>query len=49
LDLLRKTAVLLPQPKSRTPYYLTLKPLSPGLPSAILDYTQWDCLGGDIL
>lgn len=49
LDVLRETAVLLPQPKSRNPYYLTLKPLSPDLPPTILDYAQWDCLGGDIL
>ncbi|MCL4263547.1 MAG: GNAT family N-acetyltransferase [Anaerolineae bacterium] len=49
LPALRQTAVLTPQFKSRTPYYLTLKPLRPDLPPALLDFAQWDCMGGDVL
>ncbi len=46
---LRQTAVCLPQPISRNPYYLTLKPLSPELPKALFRFENWSCLGGDIL
>ena len=49
LHTLRQTAVCLPQPISRTPYYLTLKPLTNSLPPAIFDFENWACLGGDIL
>lgn len=49
LRILRQTAVCLPQPISRTPYYLTLKPLINALPPAIFDFENWACLGGDIL
>lgn len=46
---LRGTAVCLPQPFSRNPYYLTLKPLSPTLPQTIFCLENWSCLGGDVL
>ena len=46
---LRQTAVCLPQPFSRNPYYLTLKPISPTLPEAIFRFENWSCLGGDVL
>lgn len=36
-------------PYTRSPYYLTLKPLQPGLPASVFDFTRWDCVGGDIL
>lgn len=36
-------------PYSRTPYYLTAKPLAETLPTGFLDFQQWDCTGGDIL
>ena len=49
LKLLRETAVCLPQPFSRNPYYLTLKPLSPDLPQTAFCFKNWACLGGDIL
>ncbi len=49
LDALKPTAHILPQPRSRNPYYLTLKPLSPNLPTTIHDYQNWECVGGDIL
>ncbi len=47
--MLRKTAVYLPQPTSRTQYYLTLKPLQSHLPQTILSFKNWSCLGGDVL
>lgn len=34
---------------SRTPYYLTLKPLSEQIESSLLDFDQWDLIGGDVL
>ncbi len=46
---LRETAVCLPLPFTRTPYYLTLKPLTDTLPTALFDINNWDCSGGDIL
>ena len=36
-------------PYSRSPYYLTAKPLSHHLPPGFLALEQWDCLGGDVL
>ncbi len=35
-------------PYSRSPSYLTVKPFA-HTPRALLDFTAWDCLGGDIL
>ncbi|MBA3871204.1 MAG: GNAT family N-acetyltransferase [Anaerolineae bacterium] len=35
-------------PYSRSPYYLTVKPFT-HTPPQLLDFTAWDCLGGDIL
>ncbi len=49
LAILQQTAVCLPIPISRTPYYLTVKPLHPLMPPHLLQYGRWDCLGGDIL
>jgi len=49
IEVLRKTAVCLPQPFSRNPYYLTLKPLTPSLPQTIFCFENWSCLGGDVL
>jgi hypothetical protein len=49
LAALRKTAVCLPSPVNRNPYYLTAKPLTPDTPETIFDFNQWDCIGGDIL
>lgn len=39
----------LPLPYSRSPYYLTVKPLSTDLPLDFFVLGQWDCLGGDVL
>lgn len=36
-------------PFSRSPYYLTIKPLCDRLPDDFLDFHSWDCLGGDVL
>lgn len=49
LDALRGTAVCLPQPFSRNPYYLTLKPLTTSLPQSVFCFESWSCLGGDVL
>lgn len=49
VQILRETAVCLPQPFSRNPYYLTLKPLVPSLPQESYRLASWSCLGGDIL
>lgn len=38
-----------PIPFNRSPYYLTVKPLYAGLCAPLLDFSRWDCLGGDIL
>ncbi len=46
---LRQTAVTLPMRYSRTPYYLTAKSLSDNTPDTLFNFTQWDCIGGDIL
>jgi hypothetical protein len=49
LATLGQTAVCLPQPISRNPYYLTVKPLSKSLPEAAVCFDKWSCLGGDVL
>jgi len=49
LAALRRTAVCLPSPINRTPYYLTAKLLTPNTPQNIFELEQWDCTGGDIL
>ncbi len=49
LDALRVTAVPIPIHHARTPYYLTLKPLSPAMPASLRSFTAWDCVGGDVL
>jgi hypothetical protein len=35
-------------PYTRTPYFLTVKPLTETA-SALLNFKRWDCSGGDIL
>lgn len=42
-------AVSVPLPLTRTPYYLTLKPLSPAMPASLGHFPAWECIGGDIL
>ena len=49
ISALRRVALALPIPVTRHPYYLTVKPLGDQSPAALLDFTHWDCLGGDIL
>lgn len=49
LAALRQTAVCLPSPINRNPYYLTAKQLTPDTPETLFDFNQWDCTGGDIL
>ncbi len=46
---IRPLGLSLPIPYSRSPYYLTAKPLSHHLPPGFLALGQWDCLGGDVL
>jgi GNAT superfamily N-acetyltransferase len=36
-------------PYTRTPYFLTAKPLDETLSRPLFDFTRWDCSGGDIL
>jgi GNAT superfamily N-acetyltransferase len=48
---LAKISVSAALPYSRSPYYLTVKPLAAGeaYRGALLDFASWDCIGGDIL
>ncbi|MFO7539867.1 MAG: GNAT family N-acetyltransferase [Chloroflexota bacterium] len=46
---LRTLGLVLPVPYSRSPYYLTAKPLTAGLPARFMDFRHWDCSGGNIL
>ncbi|MCB8944792.1 MAG: GNAT family N-acetyltransferase [Ardenticatenaceae bacterium] len=46
---LRQTAVCLRLPYSRSPYYLTAKPLCTQTAASLFNFNQWDCIGGDIL
>jgi hypothetical protein len=46
---LRENALTVALPGSRSPHYLTLKPLQPALPVVLDDFSSWDCTGGDIL
>jgi hypothetical protein len=48
-EALRQTAVYLPLPYTRAPYYLTAKPLDDETPPSLFGFKQWHCLGGDIL
>lgn len=48
-DALAQTALCLPQPYSRHPYFLTAKALGAQTPDAIFDLRNWDCVGGDVL
>jgi hypothetical protein len=49
LRALKKTAVSIRLPYSRTPYYLTAKPLCAHTPTSLFDMARWDCIGGDVL
>jgi hypothetical protein len=40
---------ILHAPFSRTPYYLTVKPLSNLMKPSLLDFCEWDLIGGDVL
>lgn len=46
---LEKTVGCLTLPVTRSPYYLTVKPLQDNVPKTLLDFAQWDCAGGDVL
>lgn len=46
---LGQTAVCLRLPFSRSPYYLTAKPLCTETPTSLFNFGQWDCTGGDVL
>ncbi|MDX1994654.1 MAG: GNAT family N-acetyltransferase [bacterium] len=45
----QQAGLRLPQPISRSPYYLTVKPLGDATPPELFDFGAWDCMGGDIL
>lgn len=45
----RSLGISVPAPYSRSPYYLTAKPLTGALPTGFMDFQRWDCVGGDIL
>ena len=46
---LKETAVCLKMPYTRSPYYLTAKPLCSETPDTLFDFNLWGCTGGDIL
>ena len=46
---LKQNGLCLTLPYTRSPYYLTVKPLRDDTPPFLLDFTRWDCCGGDIL
>ncbi len=49
LAALKQVAFCVPLPYSRSPYYLTVKPLHQDTPAILFDFSRWDCVGGDIL
>lgn len=49
LKVLRQTAVTLCLPYTRSPTYLTAKPLCVTTPISLFNLAQWDCTGGDVL
>lgn len=42
-------ALSLRMPYTRSPYYLTVKPLDETTSALLFDFSRWDCVGGDIL
>lgn len=48
-DMLNRHWHVYQAPFSRTPYYLTLKPLSKQIESSLLNFDQWNLIGGDVL
>ncbi|KAA3654378.1 MAG: hypothetical protein DWQ04_34540, partial [Chloroflexi bacterium] len=47
--MLQETNFCVPLPVTRTPYFLTFKPLIDNLPPILFDIKNWECNGGDIL
>jgi len=48
-SILQKHWRVLHAPYSRTPYYLTIKPLSDQMKPSLLDFCEWELIGGDVL
>lgn len=46
---LRTLGFCVDMPCTRTPYFLTAKPLDNRTPSDFFNFARWDCLGGDVL
>lgn len=46
LERLKATVSL---PWQNSPYYLTVKPMSDAMPTHLMDFSAWDCMGGHIL
>lgn len=46
---LRQIAPCVDIPYTRSPYYLTVKPMDDTLPVSFTEFSAWDCVGGDIL
>jgi hypothetical protein len=49
LHALQSVGRLFTLPYTRSPYFLTVKPLSADIPRSLFDFERWDCMGGDIL
>ena len=49
LSALQGLGMCWPIPYTRSPYYLTVKPLRPELGPLLLNFERWDCIRGDIL
>lgn len=48
-QILKQQSRCFPIYRTRTPYFLTAKPLLNDTFTTLFDFDQWDCLGGDIL
>ncbi|MEM7114454.1 MAG: GNAT family N-acetyltransferase [Chloroflexota bacterium] len=46
---MRQLTWCFPLVASKTPYFLTAKPLNKATPPDLFKFEQWDCVGGDIL
>jgi len=46
---LRTLGFSVDMPCTRTPYFLTAKPLAENTPPDFFNFARWDCLGGDVL
>ncbi len=49
MQCLTRLKVCISQPWQKSPYYLTVKPLSEQTPPTLMDFDEWDCMGGNIL